>query len=52
MFSFPLSACDLKSQMMSAFLNGLEGSGWLRHTKSVIDAALSVARFVDWFLCT
>jgi myotubularin-related protein 6/7/8 len=32
---------------MSAFINGLEGSGWLRHIKSITDAALSVARTLD-----
>jgi hypothetical protein len=40
-----LTACDLKSQQMSAFLSGIEGSGWVKHIKSVIDAAMSVARY-------
>ncbi|CAL8081785.1 unnamed protein product [Orchesella dallaii] len=42
-----LDACDLKTPMMGAFINGLEGSGWLRHIKSIIDAAVSIAKTLE-----
>jgi hypothetical protein len=29
---------------MAAFLNGVEGSGWLRHIKAIVDAAYFIAK--------
>ncbi|KAG8191986.1 hypothetical protein JTE90_002256 [Oedothorax gibbosus] len=38
-----VDTCDLKVPYMNAFLNGLESSGWLRHVKTVLEAAAFIA---------
>uniref|UniRef100_A0AAQ4Q8Y1 Myotubularin related protein 7a n=1 Tax=Gasterosteus aculeatus aculeatus TaxID=481459 RepID=A0AAQ4Q8Y1_GASAC len=47
-----LEACELRSPSMSDFLEGLESSGWLKHIKAVLDAAIFIAKrrgSVYWF---
>lgn len=39
--------CELKTPSMSAFLNGIESSGWLRHIKSVLDTSWFIAQAVE-----
>ncbi|XP_073497160.1 phosphatidylinositol-3,5-bisphosphate 3-phosphatase MTMR8 isoform X1 [Phyllobates terribilis] len=41
-----LEACELKNPTMSSFLTVLENSGWLRHIKAVLDAAVFLAKAV------
>ncbi|XP_031830304.1 myotubularin related protein 6 isoform X1 [Nomia melanderi] len=36
-----------RTTSMSAFLNGLENSGWLKHIKSILEAAWFIARAVS-----
>ncbi|XP_025016172.1 myotubularin-related protein 6 isoform X2 [Tetranychus urticae] len=38
-----MDACELKVPSVNAFLSALEASGWLKHIKSVLDAALFIA---------
>lgn len=38
-----IDACELREPSIKAFLNGIEGSGWLRHIKSVMETAIFVA---------
>lgn len=42
-----LEACELKVPSMNAFLNGLESSGWLRHVKTVLEAAAFIAEALE-----
>lgn len=39
-----VSVCELRSPSMSDFLEGLENSGWLKHIKAVLDAAIFIAK--------
>lgn len=39
-----VSVCELPSPSMSDFLEGLESSGWLKHIKAVLDAAVFIAK--------
>ena len=39
--------CELKNPTMSAFLNGIESSGWLKHVKAVLDASVFIAKVHD-----
>ncbi len=39
-----LSVIGTRSLSMSDYLVGLESSGWLRHIKAVVDAAIFLAR--------
>lgn len=39
-----LSVIGARSLSMSDYLVGLENSGWLRHIKAVIDAAIFLAK--------
>ncbi|KAG2457916.1 MTMR8 protein, partial [Polypterus senegalus] len=41
-----LEVCEMKSPSMSDYLTGLESSGWLRHIKAVMDAALFLVKAV------
>lgn len=36
--------CELRSPSISDFLEGLENSGWLKHIKAVLDAAIFIAK--------
>jgi len=40
---FPV-VCELQNPSMSAFLGGLENSGWLKHIKAIIEASVFVAK--------
>ncbi|XP_026840751.1 myotubularin-related protein 6 isoform X2 [Drosophila persimilis] len=42
-----LEACEQKSPTMSAFLNALESSGWLKHIRSILDTSSFIANAVD-----
>uniref|UniRef100_UPI00358F82D2 myotubularin-related protein 7-like isoform X1 n=2 Tax=Myxine glutinosa TaxID=7769 RepID=UPI00358F82D2 len=39
-----LEACQARCLTVSAFLSGLEASGWLRHIKTITDTAVFIAR--------
>ena len=39
--------CELKNPTMSAFLNGIESCGWLKHVKAVLDASVFIAKVHD-----
>ena len=41
-----LEICDLRNPSMSAFLSGLENSGWLKHVKAVLDTSAFIARAI------
>lgn len=36
---------------MSDYLVGLESSGWLRHIKAIVDAAVFLTKVIFLFLC-
>lgn len=38
-----VSVCEMKNPTMSAFLQGLEASGWLKHIKAVVDTSVFIA---------
>ena len=40
------TACELKVPSMNAFLTGVEGSGWLRHVKAVLETSAFIAKAV------
>ncbi|XP_063232371.1 myotubularin-related protein 6 isoform X3 [Bacillus rossius redtenbacheri] len=42
-----IETCELKAPTMGGFLSGLEGSGWLRHVRGVLDTAWFIARAVE-----
>ncbi len=46
-FDFCPKACELKIPSMNAFLAGVEGSGWLRHVKSVLETSAFIAKAVS-----
>ncbi|KAK3099384.1 hypothetical protein FSP39_003635, partial [Pinctada imbricata] len=37
------SICEMRNPNMSAFLQGLENSGWLKHIKAVLDTSVFIA---------
>ncbi len=37
-------ACEMKNLTMNQYLNSLDNSSWLQHIKSVLDAAIFIAR--------
>ncbi|XP_047740293.1 myotubularin-related protein 6 isoform X2 [Hyalella azteca] len=39
-----IDTCQLVSPSMSAWLSGVEGSGWLRHVRSVLESGVLVAK--------
>ena len=39
-----VAVCELRTPSMANFLEGLEGSGWLKHIKAVLDAGVFVAK--------
>lgn len=41
-----MDACELKVPSMNAFLTGVEGSGWLRHIKSVLETSAFIAKSI------
>ncbi|XP_056012454.1 myotubularin-related protein 6-like isoform X2 [Ostrea edulis] len=41
-----LDVCELRNPSMSAFLQGLEASSWLKHIKAVIDTSVFIAEAV------
>ncbi|CAL8306375.1 unnamed protein product [Arctogadus glacialis] len=42
-----LDVCELRTPSMANFLEGLEGSGWLKHIKAVLDAGVFVAKAIS-----
>jgi len=42
-----VEVCELQNPSMSAFLGGLESSGWLKHVKSIIDASVFIAKAIQ-----
>jgi len=38
-----VETCELKTETMELFLQGIEQSGWLKHTKAVLEASLFIA---------
>uniref|UniRef100_A0A224X8Q9 phosphatidylinositol-3,5-bisphosphate 3-phosphatase n=1 Tax=Panstrongylus lignarius TaxID=156445 RepID=A0A224X8Q9_9HEMI len=42
-----IDTCELKNPTMSAFLSGLEASGWLKHIKSILDTSWFIAQAVQ-----
>lgn len=49
LYCFP-SVIGARSLTMSDYLVGLESSGWLRHIKSVVDAANFLTKVSEVFL--
>lgn len=45
----PVSVIGTRSLSMSDYLVGLESSGWLRHIKSVVDAAVFLTKVIFCF---
>lgn len=41
------AVCELRTPSMADFLEGLEGSGWLKHIKAVLDAGVFVAKAIS-----
>lgn len=44
--NFNFLACELKNPTMNQYLNALDSSSWLQHIKSVLDAAILIARVI------
>ncbi|CAF1210148.1 unnamed protein product [Adineta steineri] len=42
-----LDVSDMKNPTMNQYLNALDSSSWLQHIKSVLDAAIFIARVID-----
>ncbi|CAF4344730.1 unnamed protein product, partial [Adineta steineri] len=42
-----LEVSDMKNPTMNQYLNALDSSSWLQHIKSVLDAAIFIARVID-----
>lgn len=42
-----LEVCELRTPSVTDFLQGLEGSGWLKHIKAILDAAVFIAKAVS-----
>lgn len=42
-----LEVCELKNPSMSAFLSGLENSGWLKHVRAVMETSAFIAKAVS-----
>lgn len=42
-----LEVCELKNPSMSAFLSGLESSGWLKHVRAVMETSTFIAKAVS-----
>ncbi|XP_014786257.1 myotubularin-related protein 8 isoform X2 [Octopus bimaculoides] len=42
-----LEVCELKNPSMSAFLSGLESSGWLKHVRAVMETSVFIAKAVS-----
>ncbi|KAJ8298540.1 hypothetical protein KUTeg_025071 [Tegillarca granosa] len=40
------AVCEMKNPSMNALLSGLDGSGWLKHIKAIIDTSVFVAQAV------
>jgi myotubularin-related protein 6/7/8 len=38
-----VETCETKSDTMESFLQGIEQSGWLKHSKAVLEAGLFIA---------
>nr|XP_027195785.1 myotubularin-related protein 6-like [Dermatophagoides pteronyssinus] len=41
-----IDACELRTPSMNSFLTGVEGSGWLRHVKSILETSVFIANAV------
>ncbi|KAH9526993.1 complexed with cef1p [Dermatophagoides farinae] len=41
-----IDACELRVPSMNSFLTGVEGSGWLRHVKSILETSVFIANAV------
>ena len=42
-FIFYVPVCELKNPSMTAFLSGLEGSGWLKHISAILETSVFIA---------
>ncbi|CAF1000015.1 unnamed protein product [Rotaria sordida] len=42
-----LETCEMKNPTMNQYLNALDNSSWLQHIKSVLDAAIFIARAIE-----
>lgn len=42
-----IEVCELQNPTMSTFLSGLEGSGWLRHIRAIVDTSAFIARMIQ-----
>ncbi|KAK2184782.1 hypothetical protein NP493_253g03029 [Ridgeia piscesae] len=42
-----LEVCELKNPSMSAFLTGIENSGWLKHIKSIMDTSVFISKAIE-----
>ncbi|CAA9997503.1 unnamed protein product [Nesidiocoris tenuis] len=42
-----IECCESRVRLISAFLNGLEVAGWLKHIKSVLDSSLFIAQAIE-----
>ncbi|KAK7096994.1 hypothetical protein V1264_004036 [Littorina saxatilis] len=41
-----VEVCELKNPSMTAFLSGLEGSGWLKHISAVLETSVFIANAI------
>lgn len=39
-------ACELRVPSMTSFLSGIEGSGWLRHVKAILETSVFISNAV------
>ncbi|KPM10056.1 myotubularin-related protein 6-like protein [Sarcoptes scabiei] len=42
-----IDACELRVPSMNSFLNSVEGSGWLRHVKAILETSVFIAQSVE-----
>ncbi|CAM4750036.1 unnamed protein product [Rotaria magnacalcarata] len=42
-----LETCEMKNPTMNQYLNALDNSSWLQHIKSILDAAILIARAIE-----
>lgn len=42
-----IETCEMKNPTMNQYLNSLENSAWLQHIKSILDAAITIARTIE-----
>ncbi|XP_076467720.1 phosphatidylinositol-3,5-bisphosphate 3-phosphatase MTMR8-like isoform X2 [Babylonia areolata] len=42
-----VEVCELKNPSMTAFLSGLEGSGWLKHISAILETSVFIANAIS-----